>query len=393
MKKYFAPFFFALLLLSSLLFVFWNVVGFSENIKIWWIVSKNIFFWSNTLNRTIIIYKSDSDISKYTVTNEGSECKTLSNYLWTKKWLYFFEIIFLDDQCKKTSFSLFNDSRGEISDSSFTLRYYTNYDIYNSFLDLDSKTLSKALAWIDDKINKLSLYNNLKAKDIPESIIFLIKKREYEESLFKKEILAYIIEGRKNKYSIPISGHLLPTRKDKLPNAGRGYRSGYTDGIHHSWDIDAAFWEWIIALDDWIIVRVVNNWSWASLSNVRKWTDLSEDDLIRNLDILRGNQVWIKTLKWELVMYNHLDTVSDMVKEWTIIKRGTNVGTVWASWVPEEGYDDFHLDFSISENPYTLKKAGKYDIVDYMKWDWKMKEESAESIIENQYTVFEKNNE
>lgn len=390
MKKYFAPFFFALLLLSSLLFVFWNVVWFSENTKIGWIVSKNIFFWSNTLNRTIIIYKSDSDISKYSVKNKDTKCKTLSNYLWTKKWLYFFEITFLDDLCINPSFSLFNETTNEISDSSFTLRYYKNYDIYNSFLDLDSQTLSKALVWIDDKINKLSLYNYLKAKDIPESIIFLIKKREYEESIFKKEILTHIIEGRKNKYIIPIEWYELPTKKDKLPNAGRWYRSGYTDGIHHSWDIDTELWTWVLSLDDWIVVRVVNNWSWASLSNVRKWETLSEDDLIRNLDILRGNQVWIKTLKWELVMYNHLDAVSDTMYEWAVIKKWTPIWTVWVSWVPEEGYNDFHLDFSISENPYTIKKAGKYDIVDYMKWDWKMKDKSTEYIIENQYIVFEK---
>lgn len=378
-------------LLFSVLFVFSNVLWFSENTKIWGIMSKNIFYWDNKLNRTIIIYKSDTDISLYQVKN--NECNTNSKFLWTKKWLYFFEVSFLDDLCKNTIFSLFNENNIEILDTSFTVRFFSNYDIYNSFLDLDTKTLSWALKWINEKINKLSLYSNLKAKDIPESIIFLIKKREYEENVFKKEILTHILDWRNKKYMIPVIWHNLPTRSDKLPNAWRWYRSWYTDGVHHSWDIDTNFWEWVVSVDDGIIIRVVNNWSWASLSNVRKWDNLSEDDLIRNLDVLRWNQVWIKTLKGELVMYNHLDTVSENIKEWTLIKKGAGIWTVWVSWVPEQWYNDFHLDFSVSENPFDIKKAWKYDIVDYMKWDWKLKWMSQEEIINKQYNIFEKNDE
>jgi hypothetical protein len=180
----------------------------------------------------------------------------------------------------------------------------------------------------------------------------------------------------------------LPTRNDKIPNARRPYRADTTDWIHHSWDIDTPSWETVVALDDWIVIRIVNTWKESDLHNIINEENLSDEQKERNLDILRGNQVWIKTMKWELVMYAHLDTVNTSIKEWLFIEKKTPLWTIGVSWVPEEWYDDYHLDFAICENPYILSKAWKYEIEDYMKWDWKMKLKDKDYILEHQYDFF-----
>ena len=42
-------------------------------------------------------------------------------------------------------------------------------------------------------------------------------------------VIENILQKRKQKYSIPVEGFLLPTKKTKLPNSSRPYRAGYTD--------------------------------------------------------------------------------------------------------------------------------------------------------------------
>jgi hypothetical protein len=133
----------------------------------------------------------------------------------------------------------------------------------------------------------------------------------------------------------------------------------------------------------------VKNWDKTDFSNLRKWKNLSNEDKMRNLDLLRWNQVWIKTMKWEVVMYAHLDKIVDSLKEWTMINKWDYVWNIWITWVPDDWYTDYHLDVSITENPYNLWKIWSYDLVDYMSWSWKFKWKSADYIFGHQNDVFE----
>jgi hypothetical protein len=50
-------------------------------------------------------------------------------------------------------------------------------------------------------------------------------------------------------------------------------------------------------LDDGIIVRVVSEFEFTDLNTLTKREDLTYEEELRNLDILRGKQVWLKTMK------------------------------------------------------------------------------------------------
>jgi len=197
-----------------------------------------------------------------------------------------------------------------------------------------------------------------------------------------------ILEWRLEKYLLPVPGYNISNNPGDLPNAPRWYRASYTDGIHHWWDAHSPAWADIVTIDDGIIVRIVRGFEYDDLSKITRWTNITEDDKLKNLDILRWNQVWLKTTKWDVIFYSHLDEVSDEIEEGDMIERDTYIGTVWVSGVPEIWYDDYHLHFAIQKNPYDLNKVWSYTFDDYMRWDWSFKWKSASYIIDNKHKVF-----
>jgi murein DD-endopeptidase MepM/ murein hydrolase activator NlpD len=365
--------------------VFWSFIISNQEVSSLSFLSKNIFPEVGTLKSTTIWVKSDFDISSYRFL---SNCWVDSRFI-KKEWsISYFSLALKDEKCKNPYFSLGNDKK-VLSKSSIKIEIVTKLSLYSVLLDLSDEQLADISQDIDQESKKLALYKDFEEKENTNYFEYAQKKRRLQEILYKQVLIKEIQEKRKIPYLIPIKWGKLPTELSKIPNAGRPYRAWFTDAIHHAWDIDTAVGTSIQNIDEGIIVRIVDSWEWASLSNIRKKKWLTREDMERNLDILRGNQIWIKTMKWEVVMYNHMESISTDLEEWSLIERGTIIGTTGVTWVPEHGYKDAHLDFSIRENPYLTEKAGKYEIEDYMYWNWKMKGKSVNYIMEHQNELFE----
>lgn len=369
----------------SVLTAFWASM-LNEKSKLIYKQSNNIYLNSSTLNKTLLAYKSNYDISD---AKFQSSCNVSTKFIDKKDSLYLFELSINDKNCTNPNFFL-KSELWILNDTELNL--VTDYKLYSILLDYSTKDLENIHVQANKNSSKFKIFADYKNNVLKDEYNFTKKKRTYEELVYKWEIVKNILEKRKSKYISPVPWFTIPTKKQsKFPNAWRPYRAGLTDWVHHSWDIDTAFWQKVVALDDWIIVRIVSNWDKTDLTKLRKWNKLSSEDKMRNLDILRGNQVWIKTMKWELVMYAHLDKVVDSLNEWISIVKWEQIWTVWVTWIPEEWYDDYHLDFSINENPYNQWKAWSYEIVDYMSWPWKFKWKSLQYIIDHQWEIFEIN--
>ena len=221
---------------------------------------------------------------------------------------------------------------------------------------------------------------------------FLKKKRRYNEYSYELDVINLILSWRKQKYISPMVWYRIPDTYFKIPNSPREYRKEYTDWIHHWWDMDSPFWEEVIALDDWIIVRIVRGFDYSDLWKIKRWNNLTYEEKLKNLDLLRWNQVWLKTVKWDVVFYSHLDKFFSYINEWMIIKSWIPLWTVWISWIPDKSYNNSHLHFAIMKNPYNKYLAWSYDILDYMKWDWLFMNKDMEYIIENTKNIFVYNN-
>jgi murein DD-endopeptidase MepM/ murein hydrolase activator NlpD len=109
---------------------------------------------------------------------------------------------------------------------------------------------------------------------------------------------------------------------------------------------------------------------------------------LNNLDILRWNQIWLKTPKGDVVFYSHLEDVSTHVKEWMMVRKGETIWTIGISGVPEKGYTDYHLHFVIQKNPYNKRKNQQYSYLDYMKWDWYFKWQPKSEVLKYQNDIF-----
>lgn len=356
---------------------------FENTTKMVFQLSDNIYLDSLKLSNTKIVFKSNQNLSGASI---ESQCNIFSKLGHNKGDYYMFEIKFFDNKCSSESFVLVNENN-EIM-SRFQLQMVTEYGALSKMLDLDTPYLQNLEAVLDEKIEKFTSFSKYDRSIEPNYYNYLKWNRVLAETQYNKSLIQNIIAKRDEKYAVPVPNHVLPSRHDKLPNANRPYRENYTDGVHHSWDIDTKLWEDVIALDDGIILRVVRDWKWSDFNSL-KYGTLTDDEKMKNLDILRGNQVWLKTMKWDVVFYGHLWDIINNITEGEVVRKWELLGTVWISWVPDKSYNDYHLDFSVRKNPRDEKKIWSYDFDDYMRWDWLFKWESREYILENQNNHFE----
>ena len=359
--------------------VFGSSIGFSNiPTTLYYKNTSNIFLEDNSLNKAQFIFQSWRDISNFSLV---STCDTTSKFLEKRNKYYFFSISFNGSKCEDKTVYLKNGT--EIL-YAWKLNIFSENLFYNRLLDLPTEKLSEIKTKIEERIKKHRNQANTTSLGTTRTTL----KRNISELFYTRAVVLNIIELRKQRYFLPVQGYWAPTKHSKIPNSGRPYRKAYTDGIHHGWDIGSKKWEEIIALDDAQIVRVVDGFVFEDLNAIKKWKNLTEADKIRNLDILRGNQVWLKTMKGDVVFYSHLEDIYDHIKEGTIIRKWEPVGTIWSTGVPDRNYKDFHLHFTIHKNPYNEEKAWKYDYDDYMNWPWYYKWKPASYIFKNQNNIF-----
>jgi len=171
-----------------------------------------------------------------------------------------------------------------------------------------------------------------------------------------------------SKYFSPVAGYALPKKDKLIPGALRSYRKDTTDGIHHGWDIMAPTGTPVQALSKGKIIRIVSDWNWGYFNNLKKG-NLTKDDRLRNLDIFRGNQVWLQTLDGNVTFYSHLSRISPDITIGSTVEAGTTLGNIGISGVPDKNYKDAHLHFEIQQNPFRTDMKNPTDL-EIMRWNF-----------------------
>lgn len=356
----------------------------NSTIKIVSKLSDKVFIDSDTINSNIILFESDENIKNYklhSICNIKSEITNIENNIYT------YSLKFLDNNCNNWNIYLKNEKWDILLDTNIKLNLISDIELLTKMIDYSDDYLKKIFNSFLDKKNNLKLFSNLKM-DLNPEFKYKQKNRIYLELEYTLKKISDLLEARDNKYLVPVKWYLLPIKSNKIPNAWRPYREQYTDWIHHSWDIDTDFDHPVIALDNSIVIRVVDDWNWSYFNKIEYWDNLTYSQKTYNLDILRWKQIWLKTMKWDVVFYAHLNSIYSNVKVWSFIKAWTEIWKVWITGVPDKSYDDYHLDYSIQKNPYTVSKAWKYSFYDYMTWDWYLKWETRDYILKNQYNIY-----
>lgn len=363
--------------------VFWYSLVFAGSLwEIKFKLSNNLFLDSIKLNQSKIIIKSREDLTNVKI---SWECWVKWKISDINKNVYVFDIFVLDKSCNKNKIVV-NFEKDNLKLTTY-FNPTTSYELYSDFLDYSDEKLNNRLNIIDKGLKNLSYYEKYDKNSDDDFFEYLKNNRKLEELKYIKKFISNILEKRKDKYIVPINWSEISTQLNKLPNTWRPYRASYTDWIHHWWDFDSNFWDTVLSLDYWIVIRVVDEFTDYDFTRIKYWENITEMDRLNNLDILRGKQVWIKTMKWDVAFYSHLDNIFGNIKEWAVVSRGQPLWTVWISGVPDKNYDDYHLHLPVHKNPYLSKTD--YTVEDYIQWDWYFKWESSSYILENQNNIFE----
>ena len=363
--------------------VFWYSLVFAGSLwEIKFKLSNNLFLDSIKLNQSKIIIKSREDLTNVKI---SWECWVKWKISDINKNVYVFDIFVLDKSCNKNKIVV-NFEKDNLKLTTY-FNPTTSYELYSDFLDYSDEKLNNRLNIIDKGLKNLSYYEKYDKNSDDDFFEYLKNNRKLEELKYIKKFISNILEKRKDKYIVPINWSEISTQLNNLPNTWRPYRASYTDWIHHWWDFDSNFWDTVLSLDYWIVIRVVDEFTDYDFTRIKYWENITEMDRLNNLDILRGKQVWIKTMKWDVAFYSHLDNIFGNIKEWAVVSRGQPLWTVWISGVPDKNYDDYHLHLPVHKNPYLSKTD--YTVEDYIQWDWYFKWESSSYILENQNNIFE----
>lgn len=176
-----------------------------------------------------------------------------------------------------------------------------------------------------------------------------------------------VLNARGQKFQPPIADAQLPTKSSYLPNSSRPFRADATDGVHHGWDFYTEKGTQVLAVEDGTIVHVKRDFDWSEMDHLADPTD----ELARqeNLDVYRGNTVYLKTVSGHIAIYAHLEHIPDTLAVGQYVRSGTVLGEVGGSAVPDKKYL-YHLHFELAMNPFFDAAAGTYGMSDYLVWPW-----------------------
>jgi hypothetical protein len=116
-----------------------------------------------------------------------------------------------------------------------------------------------------------------------------------------------ILSARNTKFSLPIPGAPLPTKATHLPNSPRPFRADATDGVHHGFDFYVNEGTPVRAIEDGTIIHVKRDFSWDEMEHLLPGQNELEEQ--ENLDVYRGNTVYLKTRSGHVAIYAHLSNI------------------------------------------------------------------------------------
>ncbi len=165
-------------------------------------------------------------------------------------------------------------------------------------------------------VSSETLRNTLRASAILRSDYRLTSLRVREFFGIIDDILA----ARDAKFSLPIAGAKLPSQATHLPNSPRPFRAESTDGVHHGFDFYTAEGTPVKAIEDGTIIHVKRDFSWNEMNHLLSGkSELEEQE---NLDVYRGNTVYLKTRSGHVAIYAHLAEIPSNIQEGQIVSKG-----------------------------------------------------------------------
>ncbi len=191
----------------------------------------------------------------------------------------------------------------------------------NFFLVKKQAELTTTIAQFADDIQSYSGICSTVYQNILRSRLMNMQKMN--------ETIGKTLEFRRNPiYHIPVLGGYINPSFTALPNASRSYRASSTDGIHHGIDFYGNYGTSVISASDGVVIRIVSGFQTSWFDRITTGANLSELEKSKNLDVYRGNQVWILAPDGTVATYAHLSELSDTLFIGKAVAIGETLGKI-----------------------------------------------------------------
>lgn len=333
------------------------------------------------LGSTVLVVSAPTDKKDIHIVTpcKHKESVLFRESLKNRKTIYIIQLTFRES-CGTTDISI-GDMENVFTDSRFPLPMKPFWKVENRLMNTDSSRLLETMR------KETILVSEKKDTDIRKKLAQLQMIYRNLSIDLESGIARGILNDREDtKYFSPVVGYGLPNKDKLIPGTGRPYRKDTTDGIHHGWDIMAPIGTPVQSLAKGKIIRIVNDWNWGKFHALKRRSP-TEDDKLRNLDIYRGNQVWLQTMDGNVTFYSHLSKISRDIAVGTIVDARTYLGNIGVTGVPEKNYKDVHLHFEIQQNPFheDMKNPTYLEI---MRWDYMGKSMKKSDIYAKMREIF-----
>jgi len=142
----------------------------------------------------------------------------------------------------------------------------------------------------------------------------------------------------------------LSMRPVSFPNAPRPYRIDCTRGVHEGFDFYAPYGANVYAPAGGKIVRADHQYDNRQTMDSIQYKNLTDDIMWRNLDLLRGRQVWVDHGGGWVTHYAHLSAVNEDIHVGDLVDRGQILGQVGKTGIPGDYYVNYHLHWELWAN-------------------------------------------
>jgi hypothetical protein len=142
----------------------------------------------------------------------------------------------------------------------------------------------------------------------------------------------------------------------------------------------------VVSIWEWVIIRIKDGFERKDFRKIKN-KNVTDDDKLTNLDIYRWNQVWLKTIDWNVTFYSHLSKIDSDIYIWKRVQAWEVLGYVWKSGIPDAEYTNYHLHFEIQLNPLNPTTSW-FTNLDIMRWSWFWKWEKLQQLLQNQSKAF-----
>ncbi len=131
---------------------------------------------------------------------------------------------------------------------------------------------------------------------------------------------------------LPLPGACLPKSPDNLPGAPREYRKGLSPGFVFSGTdacVPVVYGTSVVAAGSGRVVKAEKQYRESTPSEFAALLKaVANGANPRQMDRLRGREVWIRHLDGSTTVYAHLSAVAEGLEAGTLVKRGEYIGRV-----------------------------------------------------------------